>query len=86
MRAKDHKKHSNHWILLVSAGVYFGLTPNAYAYLDPNLGSHFLKLILIAVLGGFLTMQVFWRRLFELFQKLGGFGKRQSGRKRRSSQ
>lgn len=39
---------------------------NAYAYLDPGSGSYFFQIILGVLLGGLISLKVFWKKVKSL--------------------
>ena len=36
---------------------------NAYAYLDPGIGSLFVQSIIAAITGGLLTLKIYWKNI-----------------------
>ena len=58
--------------LLVSV-LYFLLTVNAYAYLDPGTGSMILQLILGGVAAFFVTISVFFNKVKSSIKKIFNF-------------
>jgi|TARA_B100000795_G_scaffold145457_1_gene108955 hypothetical protein len=46
--------------------IYFFLTSNAYAYLDPGTGS----IILSAIVAGLVTIKIYWQMIIEKVKKL----------------
>lgn len=43
---------------------------NVNAYLDPGTGSYFLQLTIAGLLGSFLTVKIYWKKLKNMFFKL----------------
>ena len=52
--------------LYLVVSIYFFLTSNAYAYLDPGTGS----IILSAIVGGLVTIKTYWQMIIEKVKKL----------------
>ncbi len=50
------------WMLLNSQ--------NAWAYIDPGVGSYFYQLLLAALFAFLFTLKVYWRHLVDLLSKL----------------
>jgi hypothetical protein len=46
--------------------IYFFLTSNAYAYLDPGTGS----IILSAIVAGLVTIKIYWQMIIEKVKKI----------------
>ena len=61
----------NHTVRFVSLLVFLllFLPINSYAYLDPSTGSYVLQVILGALIGGFYTLKLYWRRVKAYFQR-----------------
>ena len=53
--------------------IYFFLTVNAHAYLDPGTGSMILQLILGGVAAFFATISVFFNRIKNSIKKIFNF-------------
>jgi|ETNmetMinimDraft_26_1059896.scaffolds.fasta_scaffold226523_1 hypothetical protein len=57
-----------HFIIIL---FIFAIAPiKAYAYLDPGSGSYIVQIIVASLVGGLLTMKVFFTRLKMFFRKL----------------
>lgn len=52
----------NYLILLVALLVLLCAKP-AFAYIDPTSGSYFFQFLLAAILGGLVTLKMFWGRI-----------------------
>jgi|TARA_B110001452_G_scaffold237501_1_gene217366 hypothetical protein len=52
--------------LYLVVSIYFFLTSNAYAYLDPGTGS----IILSAIVAGLVTIKTYWQMIIEKVKKL----------------
>ena len=48
---------------------------NVNAYIDPGTGSYVIQVILAAILGGVVTMKVFWKRIGMILKRIVSRGK-----------
>ena len=62
--------------LYLVVSIYFFLTSNAYAYLDPGTGS----IILSAIVAGLVTIKTYWQMIIEKVKKL--FSKKENKNKK----
>lgn len=44
-------------------------TFNAYAYIDPGIGSYIFQLLIAGLVGASFLIKVFWRRIKNIFKK-----------------
>lgn len=54
------------------AVVALGLSPGAFAYLDPGAGSMLLQLLIAGILGALFTIKMYWYRLKRFFARCLG--------------
>lgn len=57
--------------ILVAAAA-LGVSPAAFAYLDPGTGSMLLQLLIAGVLGALFTIKMYWYRFKGFFARLMG--------------
>ena len=58
-------------VILHFALLTFNLSPkDAHAYIDPGTGSYIIQVILAAILGGAVTMKVFWKKIGAFLKRL----------------
>jgi len=48
----------------------FFFSNNAHAYLDPGTGSYILQLVIAAICFGYITLQIFWKKITVFFTNL----------------
>ncbi|MBI2196497.1 hypothetical protein HYU45_02675 [Candidatus Daviesbacteria bacterium] len=41
--------------------------PKAYAYLDPGTGSYFFQILIGIVIGGLVSIKIFWKKIKDFF-------------------
>jgi len=55
------------------------LSPNAaLAYIDPGTGSYMIQILVGAILGGMMSIKIFWRRIVGFVRRI--FSSRQSSK------
>lgn len=54
-------------MLFLAVALWFGLTDEAFAYLDPGTGSILLQAIIGGVASGLFILRMYWRRIKSLF-------------------
>ena len=64
-------KHSRSLInsVVLVGLLFFILTRDAHAYLDPGSGSYILQLILAGLLGAAVAVRIYWKRIKGFFSK-----------------
>lgn len=59
---------------LLAGGVCVAWTPSAFAYIDAGTASMLFQLLIAGILGGLLTLKMFWARVKEFFRSFGRKG------------
>jgi len=62
-------------LVIMSIVVQMLLPQAAFAYLDPGTGSYFFQVIVATIVGGLLTIKMFWQKIKNFFINL--FSKKQ---------
>lgn len=62
-------KHSRSLITsVVLVGLlFFILTPDAHAYVDPGTGSYILQLVIAGLFGAAVAVKIYWKRIKAFF-------------------
>jgi hypothetical protein len=55
--------------LLLAGLLFFVLTHDAHAYVDPGSGSYILQLIIAGLLGAALAVRIYWKRIKAIFSR-----------------
>lgn len=51
----------------VAVFLLFFVPSDLFAYIDPGSGSYFIQIVIAALVGGAVTIKVFWRRIKDFF-------------------
>ena len=60
------------WFLFSCLAMFFGLTRQAQAYIDPGVGGMLIQLLLGGIAGIAVIMKLYWERIRDLFKRLTG--------------
>lgn len=55
--------------LLLAGLLFFVLTHDAHAYIDPGSGSYILQLIIAGLLGAAFAVKIYWKRIKTFFSR-----------------
>jgi hypothetical protein len=62
--------------LTLIVAIQFVCLQNAFAYLDPGIGSYIFQVLVAALIGGLFTIKIFWQKIKNFFGNL--FSKKQT--------
>ena len=65
-------------VVLLVCFLYLLFPRTVYAYIDPGTGSLMIQVLIGALLGGLVTIKIYWGKIKLLFRKW--FSKRKSGK------
>lgn len=66
-------------LFFISLIIYVSLLKNAYAYIDPGMGSMILQALIGGIAAALTTIAIFWAKLKSLFSKI--FNKKKTSSK-----
>lgn len=55
--------------LIISTILFLMVNSNAYAYIDPGLGSIILQAIIAMIAGSSLIIKIYWKKIKDFFKK-----------------
>ena len=55
--------------LIISTFLFLMINSNAYAYIDPGLGSIMLQAIIAMIAGSNLINKIYWKKIKDFFKK-----------------
>ena len=55
--------------LIISTFLFLMINSNAYAYIDPCLGSIMLQAIIAMIAGSSLIIKIYWKKIKDFFKK-----------------
>lgn len=65
--------HSSHSVYLeyalITTVVFFLITRNSYAYIDPGSGSMIVQVIIAAILGTITALKIYWHKIKKIFSR-----------------
>ena len=50
--------------------LFFLISTNAFAYLDPGTGSYFFQIAIAFILGGLYSIKIFWNKIANVFKNI----------------
>jgi hypothetical protein len=66
------------WALLFAVAILLLPSGKVHAYLDPASGSFILQVIVAGLLGGLLSLKLFWKQIVGIFGKSASLGEPES--------
>jgi len=54
---------------LITTVVFFLITHNSYAYIDPGSGSMIVQVIIAAILGTITAIKIYWHKIKKIFSR-----------------
>jgi len=56
--------------IFIAVFLFFLITENLFAYLDPGTGTYILQIVMAALLAGLVGIKMFWRKIKSIFNMI----------------